>query len=122
MCNDRFKEGKIPACVENCPAEALSFGSRRDMIELARQRIYESPDDYVHEIYGEHDAGGTSYLYLSSVPFEELAMRTDLGTVSVPTYSKGFLYSVPFILLLWPAFLYGLSKATGGTKSETEEE
>ena len=29
MCFDRIKEGELPACVADCPAEALTFGPRQ---------------------------------------------------------------------------------------------
>ncbi len=112
MCWERVKEGKIPACVEACPQEALTFGTRRELLEEARARIYQYPDRYVHYIYGEHEVGGTCWLYLSSVPFEKIGFRTDLGTVALPEYTTGFLYSVPMVLVLWPAFLLGVSRAT----------
>jgi len=32
MCYQRIQEGNLPVCVENCPAEALVFGTRKDMI------------------------------------------------------------------------------------------
>ena len=70
MCWERLKEGEEPACVANCPEEAIIFGTRRELIDEAKHRIYTEPDRYVHEIYGEHDAGGTGYLYLSAVSFE----------------------------------------------------
>ena len=76
MCYSRLKEGKIPACVENCPAEALTFGKRRDLIKEARKRINDNPDQYVDRIYGEHEAGGTGFLYLAGVPFNELGLNT----------------------------------------------
>jgi len=72
MCYSRLGEGKIPSCVENCPAEALMYGPRRDLIREARKRIIENPGQYIDHIYGEHEAGGTGFLYLSAVPFEEL--------------------------------------------------
>ncbi len=121
MCWSRLQEGEQPACVENCPAEALTYGKRRDLLEIARQRIYENPDDYYHHIYGEHEVGGTGYLYLSAVPFEEIGFRTDLGNEALPKKTTGFLYSVPFVLTMWPAFLLGLSKATED-KDETKNE
>ncbi len=108
----RVKEGRQPACVENCPFEALTFGKRTDLIEEARRRIYESPDDYVHEIYGEHEVGATGYLYLASVPFSQLGFRTDLGTTAPPEFTTGFLYSVPIVLTLWPGLLLAISNAT----------
>jgi len=111
MCYEQVEAGGQPACVENCPAGALLFGKRRELLEIARERIYADPDNYNHEIYGEREVGGTGVLYLASVPFEELGMRTDLGTTSYPEYNKTFLYSVPAVLVLWPAFLLGLHSA-----------
>jgi Fe-S-cluster-containing dehydrogenase component len=118
MCWGRLQGGEQPACVENCPEEALTFGKRRELVEEAKSRIYDDPDNYVHHIYGEHEAGGTSYLYLSAVSFEQLGFRTDLGTTAYPELTKDFLYAVPIILTLWPTFLLALNKAT---KKESEE-
>ncbi len=112
LCWERLKEGEEPACVEACPEEALVFGSRRELIEEANKRIYQNPGKYVSHIYGEHEVGGTGYLYLSQVPFEQIGFRTDLGTTPYPEYTAGFLYSVPFVLLIWPALLSGISYAT----------
>jgi len=121
MCYPRLQEGKIPACVENCPAEALTFGPRRELIKEARRRINENPEQYIDHIYGEHEAGGTGFLYLSAVPFEELGLNTSLQTKSYPELSKGFLYSVPTIFVLWPAILLGIREATKDNNSKTHE-
>jgi Fe-S-cluster-containing dehydrogenase component len=122
MCYELLKEGVKPVCVENCPAEALLFGKRRDLIEIAKSSIYSEPEKYNHSIYGEHEVGGTGVLYLSSVPFEELGLRTDLGTVPYPEFNKTFLYSVPAVLILWPAFLLGLHNAFIGRKNDKQIE
>jgi Fe-S-cluster-containing dehydrogenase component len=120
MCWERLKEGQLPACVENCPAEALTFGKRSEMIAEARKRIVEDPDTYHDHIYGEHEVGGTGFLYLSAVPFEQIGFRTDLGNLAYPLLTQDFLYGVPIVLTLWPAFLLALSNATK-QKSESEE-
>lgn len=109
MCWDRLLEGKKPACVESCPTDALMFGNKRELMEIARVRIYNHPDRYVHKIYGEHEVGGTGWLYLSSVPFEEIGFRTDLGTRPYPEYTRDFLYGVPLVLFGVPALLLGLN-------------
>lgn len=107
FCFARQAAGKPPACVEACPAGALTFGKRHELIETARSRIYNNPDQYVHHIYGEHEVEGTSWMYISSVPFEDLGFRTDLGTTAYPTFTQGFLSAVPLVLIIWPAILTG---------------
>lgn len=121
MCFDRVKEGELPACVADCPAEALTFGTRRELIAEARRRIIENPDSYYDGIYGEHEAGGTGYLYLSPVPFEELGLNTKLQKRSYPELTKGFLYSVPSIFILWPAILLGIHNATKNNTKTAED-
>ncbi len=98
--------------MENCPAEALTFGKRGELIEIARERIYQNPGDYVPHIYGEHEAGGTNWLYISPVPFEQLGFRTDLDTTAYPEATRDFLTAVPIVLTLWPAFLLALRQST----------
>ncbi len=122
MCFERLADGQKPACVDACPTDALLFGSRLKNLEIARHRIYSYPGKYVHHIYGEHEVGGTGYVYLSAVPFEQLGFRTDLGTRPYPEYTKEFLYAVPMILFGVPAFLLGLNALAGDSKPDIEGE
>ena len=108
MCHPRILEGKLPGCVEICPKEALVFGKRSDLITLAWKRISAHPDRYVQHLYGEHEMGGTSWLYLSGLPFEQIGMRTDLGTTPAPKLTSGALASVPIVVGLWPVLLTGV--------------
>jgi len=108
MCHPRVIEGQLPGCVEACPMEALSFGKREDMIKIARERFRTYPDRYVNHIYGEHEMGGTSWLYVSGAPFKELGMREDLGITPAPELTAGALSSVPIIVGLWPVLLAGI--------------
>jgi formate dehydrogenase iron-sulfur subunit len=124
MCFERLKTGEPPACAYNCPNEALLYGKRRDLVREARKRIVENPDKYHDYLYGEHEAGGTGWLYLSAVPFEEVGMKTTLQKSSYPALTKGFLYSVPTIFVLVPAFLLGIYQSTKNNevKDEHDEE
>ncbi len=120
LCWERLQNGQQPACVEACPAEALMFSKRRELINEARRRIAASPDEYAHHLYGEHEAGGTAYMYLSKVPLEQVGFRTDLDTTSYPELSKDYLYAVPIVLTLWPAFLLALSNSTKKDSDQSE--
>ncbi|MBI3983259.1 MAG: 4Fe-4S dicluster domain-containing protein [Gemmatimonadetes bacterium] len=122
LCWERLEEGKQPACVESCPSGALSFGPRAERLEEARRRIYAEPDKYVHHVYGEHEAGGTSWLYLASVPFEQIGLPTDVGDEPYPALTREFLYSVPFVEILVPTFLLALSAATKREKDREAAE
>jgi Fe-S-cluster-containing dehydrogenase component len=112
MCWERQAAGEQPACVANCPAGALMFGKRSELVEEAWRRIYGAPDNYVHHVYGEHEAGGTAFLYLAAVPFEQLGFPADVGVQAYPVYTREFLYAVPLVLTLLPPFLLALSRAS----------
>ncbi len=122
MCLEKIKEGLMPACAEQCPTEALVFGTRRELIVEARKRINENPELYYDHIYGEHEAGGTGYLYLSPVPFGEVGFNTTLQKSSYPALTKGFLYAVPSIFVLWPALLLGLQQATKNNHHNNDDD
>jgi formate dehydrogenase iron-sulfur subunit len=74
MCVDRLEEGLAPACVDVCPTGAIAFGDRHRLIAEAERRISNNPDRYVSHVYGKEELGGTSVLYLSSIPFEEMGL------------------------------------------------
>jgi len=69
---DASPSQSVPACVKACPKECLLYGRRSDLLQRAHERIAQHPDDYVDHVYGEHEAGGTSWLYLSPAPFEQI--------------------------------------------------
>jgi Fe-S-cluster-containing dehydrogenase component len=122
MCFERLEQGQKPACVEACPTDTLMFGTMVKNLEIARHRIYSHPDKYVHQIYGEHEVGGTGYIYLSSVPFEQIGFRTDLGRTPYPEYTREFLYAVPSVLFGVPAFLLALNALTERRQSVGDRE
>jgi formate dehydrogenase iron-sulfur subunit len=83
-----------PACVKACPADALRYGTREEMLELAHKRISDRPDKYVDHVYGEKELGGTSVVYLSAVPFEKLGFPA-YGEKPFPAFTKAALGAVP---------------------------
>jgi formate dehydrogenase iron-sulfur subunit len=105
MCADRQEMGLEPACAAACPTGALMFGNREELIAEAEARIQADPERYFPHIYGQKELGGTSWMYLSPVPFEELEFPT-LKTEPVTELSEavatfgtaGVAASVTFLL------------------------
>jgi len=99
--------GKQPACTAACPTGATKFGDRDALLEEARHRIADHPDRYVDHIYGEEEAGGTSVLYLSSVPFEELGFKTGVRNDPYPRLTWNVLSKLPNVVSVSGASLLG---------------
>ena len=105
MCIDRQKEGKPTACAEACPEEATVFGPRDELLALAHARIKEDPDEYYDHVYGEHEIGGTSVLFLAPYPVEELGFGK-LGTEPLPSLTWNVLSKIPGISIGAAASLF----------------
>lgn len=108
LCKPRIDKGQLPGCVEICPKEALTFGTRTQLLKEARRRIDRFPGRYVDHVYGENEMGGTSWLYLSGQAFNEIGLREDLGVTPAPSLTAGPLSAVPIIVGLWPVLLTGI--------------
>ncbi len=107
FCFERVsKDGKAPACVDICPPMCLTFAKRSELIGLARAKIKAHQEQYLDHLYGEHELGGTSWLYLTSRPVTELGLM-EFGEKPIPEYTEPlqhgiFKYGVP------PMLLFGL--------------
>ncbi len=84
LCKERLAAGQQPACTSVCPAKAVIFGSRKELLAEAKNRIKQSPGKYYQDrVFGEREGGGTQVLYLSHVPFKNLGLP-ELPDESVP--------------------------------------
>lgn len=101
----RLSQGGLPACVQACPMQVMTFNKRSELIRLAHDRLNQHPERYVGHIYGEHEVGGTSWMYLADMPFEEMGFPK-LGYHSVPSYTEPVQHAL-FKWFLPPAALYG---------------
>jgi formate dehydrogenase iron-sulfur subunit len=96
-CYSRLKEGLHPACATACPT-AITYGSRGELLKEAEKRIAARPGRYYKTIYGKEEAGGTSVLYLTQQPLDELGFRP-VTKRALPSYTWQALRFVPGVFL-----------------------
>ena len=107
FCADRVSNGLPPACAKTCPPGAIRFGERDQLVVEAEARIAKNPGKYVNHVYGKEEVGGTSILYLSAIPFDQLGLP-DVGTESVPALSDAMaVVGTPTALVTVAAALMG---------------
>jgi len=129
LCYPRLKEGKQPACTEACPYGATIFGTRAEMLAEARRRIRENPGRYYPagnpKIYGEHEVGGTSVLYLSDISLDFLSWGPQPGDEPLPALTWAALSKVPPMVLGVAGLMSGVYWVIGRRiqlQAEAEEE
>ena len=108
LCYDRVRAGKATACAEACPTGATISGDRDQLIAEAKRRIAEKPGQYFDRIYGMEEAGGTSVLFLSAVPFGQLGLPTNLPNGALPKLTWQVLARTPDIASLAGVLLGGV--------------
>ncbi|MBD3289867.1 4Fe-4S dicluster domain-containing protein [candidate division KSB1 bacterium] len=100
------KYRKQPACVAICPMETMIFGKRSELIKIAHDRIRKYPERYVDHVYGEHELGGTSWLYLSGKPMWEMHFK-HYDEKPIPAYTETIQHSL-FKNFLPPLALFSM--------------
>jgi formate dehydrogenase iron-sulfur subunit len=109
LCYDRVRNGQQPACTEACPTKATIFGERDALLAEAHRRIREKPDLYIDNVWGEHDVGGSSVLYISNVDLSFLAAGKPLGTTPLPSTTAKAMDAVPYAFFSVMALMGGIS-------------
>jgi formate dehydrogenase iron-sulfur subunit len=108
FCASRLSRGLPTACAEACPTGATKFGNRDDLLVEAARRISAKPGQYVPKIYGQDTVGGTSVLYLSPVPFEQLGFDTHLAQSPMPLLTARAMDKVPNVVAVGGVLLAGI--------------
>jgi formate dehydrogenase iron-sulfur subunit len=109
LCYDRIKDGKQPACTEACPTGATIFGERDELLTLAHERIDNNRGLYINRVWGEHEVGGTSVLYISDIDLDFLSYVSEPGTKPLPLTTAMAMKSVPFAFVGMGAAMLGLN-------------
>jgi formate dehydrogenase iron-sulfur subunit len=71
FCQDRTTNGLKPACVKTCPAKALDWGDRDEMVARAKARVDLLKTEWGFpkaNLYGETELGGLGRLYILTAP------------------------------------------------------
>ena len=128
LCHDRLTEGKIPACVETCPEQVLTFGERSELLAAAHERLQESPDKYLPKVFGEFEVGGTALMYISNFPLDFLSFNGAPGEEAYPELTWEWLSKVPAVTLGAAGLMTGLfwiigrrMQAEAAKKAQTNE-
>ncbi len=95
LCSHLLPKGEIAACCSSCPTGASLYGPTNLLQAEAQRRLQMEPGQYydfavasldsgktfsqkagqyVPQIYGEKEVGGTQVMMLSGVPFDKLGM------------------------------------------------
>jgi formate dehydrogenase iron-sulfur subunit len=107
MCSGRVANGEHPACVSVCPTNVMKFGDRDGLLAEAKEIIAQNPK-YVQHIYGEKEAGGTCWIYISDTPFEQIGFKTNVPQKPIPSYTSSYMHFTPVFGAVWGLILTGL--------------
>ncbi len=110
LCYDKIKSGELeqPGCTNACPTGATIYGYRDDLLQVAHERIEDNRGKYIPHVFGEHEVGGTSVLYLSDIDLGFLGWKEDLGNDPLPHKTWVYLDKVPYIVGVVGGLMYGI--------------
>lgn len=102
MCIDRIEQGMKPSCVQTCPPSAIEFGTKDDMIKLAKERLEFVKKSFPNaQLYGvePNGVGGTLMMYI---------LTDEPSVYGLPPQPK-----TPESVNLWKDFVRPIGKVAG---------
>jgi formate dehydrogenase iron-sulfur subunit len=112
LCIERLARGQRPACVEACPHDVLTFGTREELIEQAWSRVRDTPGRYLPHVWGETELGGTSVLYVSDVDLAALGWP-GADAEAIPALTEPVIEKTPLLGGTVLMGVWGLSAIIG---------
>lgn len=106
FCFDRVESGSKPACAEECPTGATTFGARTDLLATAKTRVQNLvklgwPEA---QLYGESELSGLGMMYILLKPpaFYGLPEQPRQATKNVlAQWTSGSLIAAVVIAPIW---------------------
>lgn len=130
LCYEKIIAGELdqPACTAACPAGATIFGERDALLREAKHRIAQQSNRYLDHVWGEHEVGGTSVLYISDVDLVQAGWPESLSGHAVPDLAVKVLNTVPTTFLTVGMAMAGIhwvikrrqKLASSATSTETD--
>ncbi len=104
MCIDRVEAGLEPACVKTCPTNAISYGTKEDMVLLAEDKleVLNNRGFQNAALYNPEGVGGTHMMYV--VPHGDQLEEYDLP--ESPVAERGAISALGAFKTIG-AFLFG---------------
>ena len=108
MCVDRVEAGLEPACVKTCPTQAISWGTKEDMVTLAEEKLEGlGRRGFANAaLYNPEGVGGTHMMYVVPhgdrlgdyhLPADPVASPGSLQGLSIVKKLGGYLFGAGLI-------------------------
>jgi formate dehydrogenase beta subunit len=128
LCSDRVGQGLEPACIKACPTGCLHFGTKSEMVQIARTRAtqLQTQSGFANAgVYDPQSIGGTHVIYvLHDITNTELYGGLPSNPVIPPTYTVWKWLAKPTGLLLAALGILGVffHRVTVGPKIPQPED
>ena len=102
LCSDRLSYGLEPACIKACPTGCLQFGTKEQMVQIARHRVKQlkANGQVKAGVYDPPGVGGTGVIYV-------LALGDQPQLYGLPKNP-----SVPWTITIWKNVIKPLGSVT----------